>query len=413
MTEKNAQSIDLNEAYRVSVDFLRQCGTDYGFRAALVDRDNYYRVWGRDGVVNGLAALMTGEEDLFRIFRSNLEYLASFQGRSGQIPSNICPETGDMSYGRTAGRVDPTLWFVIGCAQYHKRTGDDSFLAQMHDYLKRAMAVLEAWEFNQQDFLFVPNGGDWADEAPRHGYIFFDQLLYNRAILEYLYAREHIGYDSDIYWREKYERQKDLIRVNFWPDAKQVDWEYVYHNEVFRAKRERITGQKYWLESFYPGNFFDRFDAFANILAILFGFSDRSQSKKTIDHILESVPGSNLVQAFHPVIFPEDKELWQRLQGNYSYRFKNKPYHYINGGLWPMLSGFFVQALVKNEREEIARKYLDGVNEANAGPRGKWDFYEYHDSLEKLPGGVKHTAWSAAGGIMAYEVLINKKQIFL
>lgn len=409
--KKKIHNIDTEQAYRRSVDFLKKCAHQKGFRAALLKKENYYRIWGRDGVVNGLAALMTEDKELIKTFKKNLMYLAEFQGKSGQIPSNVSLEGRKVSYGRTAGRVDPTSWFVIGCSQYYKKTDDKRFLKKMKKNLDRCMAVLDAWEFNQKDFIFVPTGGDWADESLRYGYILFDQLLYNKAIEEYINIYDALNKKLDPYWKNKKERQKGKIKINFWPDRSKIDRKSVYHKQIFDNKLTNVRNQKYWLESFYPGGFSDTFDSFANILAIIFGFSDKEQAEKIIAHIQEIIGGGYLVPSFYPIVFPKNKKEWEKMRGNFSFRFKNEPYCSQNGGLWPVLSGFLIEALVKMGKDDLAERYLQGVNYANS--LGDWGFYEFHHGKDKTPQGVKNLAWSAAGGIMGYLALNNNKRIFI
>jgi hypothetical protein len=43
------------------------------FLASPTDKTNYRRIWGHDGVIIGLAALMTGKADLIDTFRNTLE----------------------------------------------------------------------------------------------------------------------------------------------------------------------------------------------------------------------------------------------------------------------------------------------------------------------------------------------------
>ena len=106
--------------------------------------------------------------------------------------------------------------------------------------------------------------------------------------------------------------------------------------------------------------------------------------------------------------------IWKKLRNNYSVRFRNKPYHYHNGGLWPFINGFYASAIARMDRKR-ARGYLDAINWANYRSKGreKWGFYEFLDSKDIRVGGMKHQAWSAAGGIMAYEAVINNKRVFL
>lgn len=72
-----------------------------------------------------------------------------------------------------------------------------------------------------------------------------------------------------------------------------------------------------------------------------------------------------LMPAFHPVIEPVDED-WERLQVMYSYNFKNRPYEYQNGGLWPMINGFPVADLARRNRRREAEQCLDAIHRANA-----------------------------------------------
>src|SRR6266700_4283118 len=52
------------DAYQRSLALLHRCLSPAGFLASPNDVDNYARVWARDGVIAGLAALASGESDL-------------------------------------------------------------------------------------------------------------------------------------------------------------------------------------------------------------------------------------------------------------------------------------------------------------------------------------------------------------
>jgi len=81
------------EGYRRAVELMRQCRTEHGFLATPTDQDNYRRIWGRDGAIIGLAALLTGDSELIEGCRRTLEILAHYQGPHGEIPSNVDPKT--------------------------------------------------------------------------------------------------------------------------------------------------------------------------------------------------------------------------------------------------------------------------------------------------------------------------------
>ena len=109
-------------AYKKSVDLLKQCCTPHGFMGAGIKKNNYWRVWGRDSVIMGMAALLANDKKLIPCFRESLLTLARYQGGHGEIPSNVSAPEKKVSYGKLTGRVDANLWFIIGCVQYYKHT---------------------------------------------------------------------------------------------------------------------------------------------------------------------------------------------------------------------------------------------------------------------------------------------------
>ncbi len=61
MTAHPAEDTD---AYQRSLALLHRCLSPAGFLASPDDVDNYARIWARDGVIAGLAALASGNADL-------------------------------------------------------------------------------------------------------------------------------------------------------------------------------------------------------------------------------------------------------------------------------------------------------------------------------------------------------------
>jgi len=376
-------------SYKEAAQLLHECSSKYGFYASTEKSDNYKRVWSRDGVITGLAALLTEDEKLIDTFKRTLDTLLDYQGRQGEIASNIEPEKGEVSYGITSGRVDATIWYVIGCVRYYKKTKDSEFLLKHYPGMRMAISLLECWEFNRRDFIYVPESGDWADEIPRRGYLLYDQALYYSAIDEFIDVKTEMS-ENYQYLEEKRKRLREKIRTNFWPqDPKQ---EYVYHKPTFDRLRK---DKPFFLESFSVNSY--RFDAFGNILCMMLDISSKEQSKKIVEYISE-ISSNRMVPSFYPVISQENAE-WKDLSERYSFSFKNKPHMLHNGGLWPMINGFYVSALCKIGEKNLASHYLNLLTEANKAEN--WGFYEYLHGKENTPAGVSRMAWSAAGQIFA------------
>ncbi len=405
------QNIDPNEGYNKALSLLHDCATPDGFVASPSERDNYQRVWSRDGTIISLAGLLTGNDKLIETARQTFETLAEYQGPHGEIPSNVDTATQRISYGGTTGRVDANLWFLIGCGEYWQTTGDEEFLERLRPAIEKVHFLLGAWEFNNRGLIYVPLTGDWADEYLHNGYVLYDQLLYLQAkrTLARMHAALHGSSDHKL--NEKISRLRHLIRANYWFADGQKTPEDAYHEVLYEKGHAAASSHcagRHWMSFFSPAGYGYRFDAFANVLASLLDVADDAQRSKvdvfiTGEVIHDELP---LLPAFHPVIEPVDED-WEHLQMMFSYTFKNKPYEFHNGGLWPMITGFYVADLARRQQTEEARKYLQAIHRANALVMAgeAWGFPEFAHGSKFTPGGTRHQGWSAAAAIIGHHAL--------
>jgi len=411
MTHNNSQP---EEGYEQALALLRACTTVDGFVASPTENHNYRRVWGRDGAILSLAALLSGDHELAETARKTFETLAAHQGPHGEIPSNVDTVSERISYGGTTGRVDADLWFIIGCGEYWRMSGDDAFLEKLLPTIEKVRFLLGAWEFNNRGLLYIPLTGDWADEYLHNGYVLYDQLLYLQAqrSLSHMHAAVH-GSDDHLL-NEKISRLRHLIRANYWFYGDTPD--DVYHQVLYQKGLQAAAhcAGSHWMASFSPSGYSYRFDAFANVLASLFGVADDSQCSKIDEFISGELVNDELalLPAFYPVIKPVDED-WEELQMMFSYTFKNKPYEFHNGGLWPMVTGFYVADLARRRQTRKARKYLQAIHQANAMTmEGEaWGFPEFVHGEKLTPGGTRHQGWSAAGAVIGHHAL-DEQQLF-
>lgn len=407
MTGSKTSAAD--EGYAKAVDLLQRCTTENGFLASPTDRDNYRRIWGRDGCIMGLAAILTGDADLEEGCRRTLETLARHQGPHGEIPSNVDPETNRISYGGTAGRVDANLWFVLACAEYWRRTGDDSFLDRMIEPLESVRFLLGAWEFNNRGLLYIPPTGDWADEYLQSGYVLYDQLLYFQAQNQFCCIHRHLHGSDDHELKDRMARLRNLIQTNYWfcRECKEKEGrEYIYHEVLYEKGSQAAPKQlgSFWMPFFSPFGYGYRFDAMANVLVSLFGVADEAH-EETVDQFIESKiidENVGLLPAFWPVITPKD-EKWDDLQVSFSHTFKNEPNEYHNGGLWPLVAGLYSASLARRGLTEQAEHYRKAVHRANQLEMDgeAWSFPEFVHGEKFTPGGTHPMGWSAAAAIIA------------
>ncbi len=362
---------------------LERCVIKKGFLASNTNHNNYRRIWTRDSSICGLAALQTTNTKLLNATKNSLKTILKHQHKTGFLPSNVGENS--VSYGGNAGRVDANLWFLITYATYYIKTKQKIPKKEILQ-INKILQVLFSWEFNGKHLLYVPMGGDWADEYVQHGYILYDQLLYYQA----LKSLNKIGLFSDL---QKIRDVKKTIRHTFFPDTQSP---YIYNNAI-PIKDKLLT-------SFYPGSIQTRFDGFAYCLSVLLDVFPKHIRKKIILDA-KKFEIKSLIPAFAPVIKPTDIEFMQ-LQTNVGFEFKNKPYEYHNGGIWPLLNGFYVLAK-RQMQEQTYTNTLYSLQKLNA--TDSYSYNEWFNAQTFLPKGIYHQAWSAAAQILAEK----QKKVFL
>ena len=282
-------------------------------------------------------------------------------------------------------------------------------MAEFYPTLEKILFLLGCWEFNNRGLLYVPQTGDWTDEYVQHGYVLYDQLLYWRALSDMgeFYRAMHGNEDQLLF--EKAGRLRDLIGANYWFAECTIDDPHAYHPVLHRKGCELADEHnRHWMSFFTPSGYGYRFDTLANVLVSLFGIASDHQREQVDRFIANNVVAADagLLPAFHPIIQPDDA-LWNELQVSFSFTFKNKPYEFHNGGLWPFVTGFYVVDLAQRGKADLARKYLAGIDAANALDQagGEWGFPEYLHGKTFAPGGTHQQGWSAAAAVMGHHAL--------
>jgi hypothetical protein len=406
----------MSDPYTAALALLRRCTTDDGIVASPTDERNYRRVWARDSVMCGLAGLAAGDDEITEGLRNTLDLLVTAQGPEGQIPSNVSMRDGrivGVSYGGLAGRVDTIPWFVIGLSHYVHATGDEAFGEKHALAAREALQLLAAWEFNARSLVYVPMGGDWADEYVLHGYVFFDQVLR-------LWANRCFAQVIDT--EPLYPGVSDRIESTYAPSPT-GDPEAAYHGTAYRRFAEEHGEARYWLAALSPSGYQTQFDAFGNALAVLLDLGTAAHRERVLDtgeEVRSHRPG-RLVPAFWPPIEPGDRQ-WAALTDNYRDTFSNRPGHYHNGGLWPMVNGWWGLALAHAGRTDPARDVLDALDAANRtgdasdddpsdettdDDTSPYGFPEYRDAINGAPHGITPLGWSAATYVLLTHALEN------
>jgi GH15 family glucan-1,4-alpha-glucosidase len=381
-----------NVSYHKAIDLLHQVSTKNGFLASAENTSNYQRIWARDGVICGLAALASTDEKLIVTFKRTLETLANNQHEIGAIPSNVLlsDEKNEVSYGGLAGRVDAVTWFVIGICQFAHHQNQTEFVNKYQTHIEKALQLLNAWEFNNKHLVYVPLSGNWADEYITDGYVLYDQLLRIWALKSYNHFVKSVSISKKI------DEIANQVETNFLPNSK----EEKYHDRAYKE----VDFQDYLPCSFSPSGYKTQFDAFANALAVLLNIGNKAIQTNVLNHAskVASETKLGLVPAFWPPVFPEE-EHWNLLKNNCKYEFRNFPYEFHNGGSWAMVNGFVGLAFLSENQTEQASILLEKINTANA--TADYSFYENFNTNTQEPNGVAYCAWSAAASVLLEQSL--------
>ncbi len=135
---------------------------------------------------------------------------------------------------------------------------------------------------------------------------------------------------------------------------------------------------------------------FGNVLAVLLGAADTRASKRTLDALVKArVHDPYPVRAVTRPI-TQRSTLWRPYMARHR---QNHIWQYHNGGIWPMVGGFWIAALVENGRLESAREEL--VKLANACALKGWSFSEWLHGKTLAPRGMPGQSWNAAAFLMA------------
>jgi GH15 family glucan-1,4-alpha-glucosidase len=406
MHEKPGNVVE--EARRRALEILFECVTPYGFRASA-QHAGYPQIWARDSVLTFLGAIASQEEQLIQTGRNSLEILGAHQSPLGLIPLNVNPDTGVVST-ENAGAVDANLYFILGHYLHYKVTGSLEFLNKSWKRVKCAMNWLLYQDMNECGLLEIPEAGNWMDLFSVRYNTLYDNVLYYAASLAYqelaanlppeecvlpvpvrpdnIHERLNLLFWIDRCWvAEHFAEQLEKLK------AIRLEWFMLYHNIG------TISSRPFYLPWVAFREYGDYCDSFGNLLAILTGIADGHRA----EHILRYMRQVGMdrpypTKAIHPPIYPGESS-WREY---FRIRNLNLPHQYHNGGIWPMVGGLHVAALVRRNWSQEADVLLHSLAEANRqGIEAEWEFNEWLHGESGRPMGYSRQAWSAAAYLYA------------
>lgn len=393
----------IDETRQQALDVLRRCVTPYGFRASGLAA-GYPQVWARDNGIIFLGAVASREPELIAAGRYALETLGAHQSSRGMIPLNVNPDTGYIST-ENAGAVDSNLWFILSHYLYFRVHGDSAFLLQHWPAIDQALRWLEYQDMNECGLLEIPEAGNWMDLLCVRYNTLYDNVLYYGAALAHQQLAERLG-DTVAAHRLAIDAASIHERLNalMWVDrcwvaehfavqlerlkSFRLEWYMLYHNIG------TISSRPFYLPWVAFREYGDWCDSLGNLLAILIGLADGHRTEHILRYMLQvGMAEPYPTKAIHPPIYPGESN-WREY---YRSRNLNLPHQYHNSGIWPMIGGFHVAALVRHRWLAQAEQMLLALAEANRQGLGHaWEFNEWLHGESGHPMGFAQQAWSAA-----------------
>lgn len=393
----------VTKARRRAIDILQRCVTKHGFRASAL-ATGYPQIWARDSILTFLGAVTTGQAEFISAGRASLETMSAYQSPRGLIQLNVNPDTNYVST-ENAGAVDGNLWYILGHFLHFQLTNDTAFLYRHWSHINQALIWLEYQDMNECGLLELPEAGNWMDLLAVRYNILYDNILYYAAVLAHQEMSKILPEEVD-YHQPAVDATDLHERLNLllWIDRCWVAAHFAEHLEKLKAIRLEwfmlyhnlgtISSRPYYLPWVAFREYGDWCDSLGNILAILVGVADGHRS----EHILRYMHQVGMAEpyptkAIHPPIYPGESN-WREY---YRSRNLNLPHQYHNGGIWPMIGGLHVAALVRHKWQEEAERLLVSLAEANRqGTASAWEFNEWMHGQSGHAMGYAQQAWSAA-----------------
>ena len=382
----------LDTCHRRSVELLKRNLTPDGILAASpgakAERRGYTAIFGRDAAVCAIGMALSGDATLERAAAAGLRTLAAHQAPNGQIAKFVDLKRSEPDFWYL-GCIDSTLWWLIALAYLDGRRPAGALRGKYARQIELAIRWLLAQEHQRFYLLQQNEASDWADIMPRSGFVLYSNALWYR--VKRLYGVAHAA------------RTRDYFNGLFHPFSSALS-EYrrarLLNDYVLRSGRNRGLYLSFVNFSFFG----EEGDVFGNVLALLCGLADAPASARTLDALAAarvSVPYPVRVVT-RPI--RRSSSLWRPYMARHR---QNLVWQYHNGGIWPMVGGFWVAALVAAGRGEQAKIELSKL--ARACAVDHWAFTEWLHGRTLAPRGMPGQSWNAAAFLMAEHAVSSGK----
>lgn len=267
------------------------------------------------------------------------------------------------------------LWFIIMTSKYLKHSNDLETVQALYPILTKSldMMLLNLGP----DTLMYSYRPDWWDIGHVYGARSYLTVLTIHALQDFVFISQKLG--------RVHQPMNDYL-------------------ELAGQLKSNLL-QRFWSDKFhYLFNMLDTIDVdthyySGSLLAADYTILDQDKRKALLETAQSVLLDQNL--GIRNVMPPDFNELIDE------YKFNGmemgKPYLYINGGIWPQGTHWYVQGLIASEQPEealrVVKKYLTLEGIVNS-PNGQPSFYEYRNANPKSPnyGKIDKPTFLWAGG---------------
>jgi hypothetical protein len=338
-----------------------------------------------------LGARFASDSEVQDALRASLVLLRDHRSSTGAIPNNVASDTPRPNFRAYA---DGGLWWVVG----------STLLAPEAEVIREVLRWYDYQDVDQSGLISMQESSDWQDLFCTRGKGLYLNCLY---VLALRAAAELFAGDERERLRRRAAAVSERINFYFWYEGDGNMARHVSHTfstegdpghdslgrPRFLPTKRYLTGDRYYLPYLGFRSVGEWFDSFGNLLAILAGVADKPQTDLILDFIARFSLDIWPLRSLTPAIQPGDTD-WREYYGAL-----NAPHLYHNGGVWPFLGGFYIAALVKAGRHELAKATLESLTLLNQ--RGQ--FNEWHHGETGAAMGVPDQAWSAGMYLFASE----------
>lgn len=371
-----------------SIELLQTNLSPQGILAATpgarAESRGYAAIFGRDAAVCAIGMALSGDAVLEREAATGLVTLAGYQAKNGQIPKFVDARAQEADFWYL-GCIDATLWWLIALDFLDRRNPAGGLRQRHAPAIAKAIQWLEAQEHQRFYLLQQNEASDWADIMPRSGFVLYTNALW-------YCVKQRYGLSCGDETRANFNQ----LFHPFSADLADYRRARLLAHYAKRNAKNRDLYLSFVNFSFHG----EEGDVFGNLLALLCGLADGEAARRT----LRALDRAGIADPWPVRVvcepIPAGSSQWRAYMSRHR---QNLEWQYHNGGIWPLVGGFWVAALVRAGAQ--ARAQAELLKLAGANALDGWAFNEWLHGRSLAPGGMRGQSWNAAAFLIALDAV--------